>query len=217
MKLGKLQTLLETIYSVDVALAVDDFLITDAALANKLDRSSNPRACEEKLLVSQDGEELGLSLFIDECVLSRLHQDNPWDRLGDDNLNDFLTALEGVSHFVYLVHRANHNRDVTLLELELQAEVDKFVSVHAVAKGQGAAAAPRFLINRLFESQAYDQQLSATEHERYVSANKLAGRYCSHLESRFLSARSSFAFYSELRRFYEMSQADKLRHIAQAG
>ncbi|MGB0751843.1 MAG: hypothetical protein ACPGQI_07790, partial [Gammaproteobacteria bacterium] len=98
MKLGKLQTLLETIYSVDVALAVDDFLITDAALANKLDRSSNPRACEEKLLVSQDGEELGLSLFIDECVLSRLRQDNPWDRLGDDNLNDFLTALEGVSH-----------------------------------------------------------------------------------------------------------------------
>ena len=39
----------------------------------------------------------------------------------------FCLALEGVSHFLYLIWNASFDRSVTLLEMELQAEIDKFV------------------------------------------------------------------------------------------
>ena len=41
---------------------------------------------------------------------------------------DYCTALEGVSHFHYLVWSLARGRNVSLLELELQAEVDKYAT-----------------------------------------------------------------------------------------
>ncbi|NKC15671.1 MAG: hypothetical protein GKR94_26780 [Gammaproteobacteria bacterium] len=216
MKLKSLQRLLENIYGVRVQQQVDDFLVTDAHIAAQIDRSHNPRGCEEKLLVLQEDGELLLSLFIDEQVLNRLHRDNPWDTLSDGNLSDFCIALEGVSHFLYLTHRAQQHRTVTLLELELQAEVDKYVSVHALLSAQGAAVAPRILLRRLFETVRFDEDLNKEELVRYEDANSLAGTYCRHLESRYLGCRSSYALVSEIRTFYQLGQPEKVRRISNA-
>src|SRR5262249_9779333 len=43
------------------------------------------------------------------------------------SLDERMQLVEGVSHFVYLVERARIGLPATVLELELQAEVDKFV------------------------------------------------------------------------------------------
>ena len=61
-----------------------------------------------------------------EAVLRRLEATDPFERVTDDNLQDCCTALEGVSHFHYFVWSADRRRHVSLLELELQAEVDKY-------------------------------------------------------------------------------------------
>ena len=214
MDLSRLQSLLERIYGVSVSQQVDDYLVTDAAIAAELDTSANPRACDEKLLVAQELDALAVSLFIDEGVMSRLRNDNPWLHLHENNLNDFCTALEGVSHFLYLINRAHQSRPVTLLEMELQAEVDKYVVALSVLKSQGLAATPGAFLSRLFHQVRYATDLNAEERHRYESANSLAGRYCDHLETRFLSTRSTGDYFDELRRFYHMSQAGKLQRIA---
>jgi len=128
MRLNALQKLLDRIYRLDVDFDVEDFLITDPALARRLDTSANPRESKEKLLVSQEDDYLDLALFLDACVLARLCDDDPLASLHSGNFADFLLAVEGVSHFLYLIWNAGIERGVTLMELEMQAEVDKFVT-----------------------------------------------------------------------------------------
>ena len=50
-------------------------------------------------------------------------------------LDALCQIIEGVSHFVYVVERARVGREATQLELELQAEVDKWVVLAASMRG----------------------------------------------------------------------------------
>ena len=86
------------------------------------------RKPREQLLVCEEGGEMALALFIHPAVLQNLATHDPGHRLGEHNLGDFLLAVEGVSHFIYAAICARAERPVTQLELELQAEVDKYVT-----------------------------------------------------------------------------------------
>ena len=74
-------------------------------------------------------------------------------RLDADNLEDFWTAFEGVSHFTYYAWNAQREKRVTLLEMELQAEVDKYVATTLLLLTPRAAQ-PRGLHHWLFETHA---------------------------------------------------------------
>jgi hypothetical protein len=210
--LNATQAMLQRIYDVATPLAVEDFLVTDREVAATLDTSSYARCCDEKLLVAEDATGLALSLFVDGQLLERLAEDDPNQCLHDHNLADFCTALEGVSHFLYLTHRAISDRTVTLLELELQAEVDKYVGILTTLGTQGSAPAPRRMLRRLFSEVSFDEQLGAEELARYKGANALAERYCEHLEQHFIG-KAPLALARELRHFYQLTQTQKLRHI----
>lgn len=210
--LTRAQALLEKIYALNVPLAIEDFLVTDRQLANAMDDSPTARDCDEKLLLLEDADGLCMSLFIDEALLERLARDDPNDRLDEHNLADFCVALEGVSHFMYVAHRAAQDRPVTLLELELQAEVDKYVGVQATLNSQGTCGAPHRLLRRLFEQVTFDSTLDDDAQSRYQGANAYAHRYCRHLERQFVG-QSPGRFVSELRHFHALAQPQKLRHI----
>jgi hypothetical protein len=210
--LNRAQALLEQIYALNVPLAIEDFLVTDRRLANALDDSPAARDCDEKLLLLEDADGLCMSLFIDEALLERLAQDDPTDCLNEHNLADFCIALEGVSHFMYVAHRAGQDRPVTLLELELQAEVDKYVGVQTTLNSQGTCGAPHRLLRRMFEQVSFDRTLDDDARSRYRGANAYARRYCRHLERQFVG-RSPVRFVSEVRHFHALAQLEKLRHI----
>ena len=76
------------------------------------------------------------------------------------NLADYWTALEGVSHFMYLAWNAGHDRAVSLLELELQAEIDKYVASWWLLREQDPARFPAELHRLLFERTQIDAQLA---------------------------------------------------------
>ena len=103
---------------------------------------------DEALLVCEDGETLHVGLFLDESVLAQLvrGQGEPWSL---ERLRGFCHAAEGVSHFLYLAHRAEQHRPVSLLELEAQAEVDKYLCVllQLWAVGRRAASPSRLSFN----------------------------------------------------------------------
>jgi hypothetical protein len=211
--ISHLQRQLESLYEVPLGYDVADFLITDQALARRLDTSDNARETPEKLLVSQDDESLDIALYLDQQVVDRLHTHDPLIRLHDDNLESFLLALEGVSHFVYLTWNASRRKEVTLLELELQAEIDKFVFSALLLRAQRETRLSPRLHARLFDGTAFDEALSDEERERYQDANHYAGRYCRQLERRFGSDYAGRAPLAELRHFYRLPQGDKLRRI----
>jgi hypothetical protein len=206
-----MQHRLQSIYDVQIEQRVDDYLITDRDLARRLDASVNPREVPEKLLVLEGEEALELSLFVDAEVLARL---TPCGRPRDGrDFDTWCKALEGVSHFVCLLWNARHRRSVSMFELELQAEVDKFVALADLLDRWSDRRAARDLHEWLFGQASFDHALAANELQRYRDANRYAGRYCRALggDSGDSGAREQIAV--ALRRFYRLPRGEKLRHI----
>jgi hypothetical protein len=196
--LSRLQRGLEHMYRVETGVAVADYMIDEASR----DELTPARPSREQLLVAEDEGELSIALFLDP------------DARRPRNLGDFLLAVEGVSHFVYAIVCARGSRSVSQLELELQAEVDKYVTcvLHADSDVGGSARWRR----RLFEQFSYEPDLDADEVDRYRVANENAARYAGSLERRFVRSRRVPEMLAELRRFYRLPLRGKLELIAAA-
>ena len=215
--LFSLQQSLQRIYEIDVPHDVGDFLITDPAVVRELEGGEDAREIDEKLLVAQDGDCIDVALYVDEAVMQRLGNDDPITRLHDGNLADFCTALEGVSHFVYLTWNASHERGVSLLELEMQAEIDKYVTMALLIGQQASGKIPKALHRWLFDDPVFDSELDRESLERYRDANYYASRYCAMLERRYMgpyvSDERRSGLLNDLRRFYRLRQRDKISCI----
>ncbi|MGN6108854.1 MAG: hypothetical protein ACTHU0_27355 [Kofleriaceae bacterium] len=169
--LARMQRGLEALYRVDTGVEIADFVI-GAELRDELAPARRPR---EQLLVCEDGEQMSLALFVDPRALANLHAHDPSTRLDERNLGDFLLAIEGVSHFIYAVCCARAERPVSQLELELQAEVDKYVT--CLLTGDPDPGVSSVFRRRLFGEVEYEPDLDRDEHERYRAANDNAHRY----------------------------------------
>lgn len=213
ISLANLQTGLQDIYELDIAHSVNDFLITSRDLANQVDTSACYRDVQEKLLVRADDEGLSLALFLDPAVVETLESDKSLATISAGDMQKFCLALEGVSHFLYLIWNASFERSVTLLEMELQAEVDKFVMLVTCANDSCGTPRAAVLFERLFRSIAFNSNLSAVELRRYVDANQYAEKYCRWLVRTFPAGHDRGALLRELRRFYRLNRSHKLRHI----
>jgi len=172
---------------------------------------------DEKLLVVQDGEDVEIALYLDSNLVERLREDDPTRHLHDGNIADFCTALEGVSHFLYLTWNAGYERGVSLLELEMQAEVDKYVSTAMLFGDQREGRIPEALYRWLFEDSVFDESLDEESRNRYRDASYYASKFCSRIEAQFFRERRHGSLMNELRRFYRLTQGDKIRRIESTG
>ncbi len=209
--LAELQRQLSDIYQVDRACDVRDYLITDPALAKFIGQDAMLSNTHETLLLSEDNDGLALSLFLDGEMLERLESARPLDCLRTELLDDLWKVLEGISHFNCLVWKATQNRTVTLLELELQGEIDKYVSTMLIALGQTDNALVRGLHGWLFDNVSFHGDLNGEQLQRYRSANSYAARFCHGLQSQLIDdGRLALA---ELRQFYRLQLPEKISHI----
>lgn len=215
MLLDTLQSQLEEIYEIQSQHRVHDFVIHDALLAAQLDTSENARRLPEKLLVRQQGEDIDLALYLDECVIKRLEKLNPITQLNDQNIHDFWVMLEGISHFVYLTYNAEYERSVSLFELELQAEVDKYILAAYLLVLQGSDSVPESLHYHLYRNAVYDPRLQGHELQRYYLANELAAKFSAYIEGCINKRVSSNKISNTLRRFYRLTHHQKIRNILQ--
>jgi hypothetical protein len=210
--LTALQDLLAHIYDVPLPHDVGEYLLTDRS---RLPAELQDSEADEQVLVAEDGDTLWVSLYLDPTVLERLAGANPFDALHEGNIGDYWTALEGVSHFLYLAWNAAYERSVTLLELELQAEIDKYVASLWLLREQNPRRFPVELHHVLFERARVDPALAGSRSDMYRCANDYAARFCRRLARTLESSRASAQadVISELRRFYRFDRPRKLQHI----
>lgn len=216
MLLRQMQSLLTRLYDAPVEHDAEDFLISDPQrLREVVGDPCGPLSDEQVFVVQEDGA-VRIGLFIDERVLKRLERQDPLSALDEDNLHDFCTALEGVSHFHYLIWSLARGRPVSLLELELQAEVDKYATALALITQQRAGAFPGALHARMFNGVSFLPQLDEASRRRYQEANRHAARYCRSLDQRYLQPRRSQPekWLAELRRFFRCGHQEKIRQLA---
>jgi hypothetical protein len=216
--LASLQGALTEIYDLPATPDVRDYLMTDRADLlgiGGMGGGCEARASDEQLIVAEEGDTLSMALFIDAAVLERLERRDPFAGLTQDNLADYLTVAEGVSHFVYVAWNTGFDKPVTLLELELQAEVDKYVLCSWLLREQGGGRFPRELHRVLFERARVDPAAAAGRVGLYQTASSYAARFCRRVAALLQRGRAGVTrdALAELRRFYRWGNVRKLRHI----
>jgi hypothetical protein len=210
--LHHLQQLLAGIYDTPRGGDVRDFLFTQRS---ELPRARHAAARDEELIIVEEADGVTVGVYVDESVLDRLALHSPLERLHGGNLADLWTALEGVSHFAYLDFNLGHDRPVSHLELELQAEIDKYVVTLWLLRAQHPRHFPRELHWLLFQRTRFAPQLDAASQRLYRLANRYASRYCARLSRELASDRrvTRSGALSALRRLYRATGPRKLRMI----
>ena len=104
---------------------------------------------------------------------------------------------------------------MSLLELEAQAEVDKFAVCTLLEWGLNVGRWAGSLVGRLFEQVQLRPNLSEPERWRYTEANRLARSYCSRLLPMVRSGRMD-QLLSELRHGYRLGAEAKLQYFGRA-
>ncbi|MDH3748536.1 MAG: hypothetical protein OER97_10045 [Gammaproteobacteria bacterium] len=209
--LARLQQQLSDIYQVGSGFDIRDFLITDQRLAKAIGGDSMLSTASETLLMCESNDSMALSLFLDSDMLERLEAANPLDELRAEQLDDLWKVMEGLSHFNCMVWKTSQDRTVSLLELELQAEIDKFVGTMQLALGQRDTELTNRLHSWLFDDVSYNNELDEEQVDRYRAANEFAARFCRGLRQRLMQ--DDERALSELRKFYRLQLTDKISHI----
>lgn len=204
------QRRLESLYALEAEAPVTDFLIP-------ADEDASYPGGGSRTLLTQTGDGIAVGVLLERSVGARLATADPRVHLDAGNLDPFCILTEEVSHFLYLLFCARTGRQVTQLELELQAEVDKYLCAVFLLSVQNEGAVSVGLKHLLFRHYRLRSAMSEERAERYRTASQLAFRYCAFLEERFLRPSHLGGLAREARRFYRLGQRDKLQRISGHG
>lgn len=202
------QRRLESLYALDREAPVTDFLIPEA------DAAAYPGG-GSRTLVQEEAGALSVGVVLDGGVCLDLARTDARVELNGSNLASFCVLTEEVSHFLYLLYCARQDRRVSQLELELQGEVDKYLTAVMFLSLQNEGAVSSRLRHWLFRDWRLADGMTSERAERYRAASGLAERYCAFLEARFLRPARLTDLTREARRFYRLDQREKLETIAE--
>lgn len=191
-----IQRALERLYQLDPIADVNAFVMPGAA-------------GEREALFVREDEDGTIEMALRLPALAN----REFDVTSDGDLDPLCQIIEGVSHFVYLAERARGDREATQLEMELQAEVDKYV-ILASSLGNLHERTSARLRARLYDAVSFDYAKGTELGDRYRIANTLAARFVFRLERVYVRAQRFRELHGELRRFYRMGQEEKLRAAA---
>ena len=201
---------IDRVYDLDLDIDIASFLVTEDACSRL---GQDPRHASVLVRETGSDDELELGVYIREDALRTLSEIDLTRSLGGESFEILVTAIEEVSHFAYLAFSAAKKKSVTQLELELQAEVDKFITATLLLASSNRGRVPWNLLDRLFGDFETRAGLDADTRERYEAAQSLASRYCSYVLRASMASESLGALLPELRRFYRLGQQGKIGRI----
>jgi len=197
--LNAIQTWMEQSYRLEPAGPLQPFLIDHELVLSYLGKRHPLAKAEEVVLLLDEAQDCHLGLYLDP----RLLKENEV-RL---SAHQWMTLVEGVSHLLLLLNRLKSKQEVSQLELELQAEIDKFIFMKFYVPESGAEAKGHL------QREADLKKLDPSRKITYETARRLAYRYCLQLENKYLVNRSWDPLWENLRHFYRMSHWEKLRSL----
>ena len=159
---------------------------------------------DEQVLVLPEAGELSVALYLSDAVQRTL----------GTGLQSHCHATEGVSHVLLLLWSAARGRPLRMLDLELQAEVDKACTCLLLDRSSTGGRGGRALLRRLFDDVRFAAHLDDAERSRYREAHRLASGYAGRLHD--LLERGVEDLLAELRGFYRLPAEAKRAHAARA-
>ena len=206
--LVSLQHSLQSHYDIEPPYCISEFVCHSAQI--ETGSSSCKGTTPEMLVYREDGTNLDISLFLNPSLLIGIDNHTCRAQWSGEIFDNGCIVLEGVSHFLYMVFNAHHDRQVSLLDLEIQAEIDKFIFA---ALDTDYRDSTEDLLDRLFCQISYRKELSPALKERYQRANDLAYKYCQWLSGRFVLSSGDRELSAELAKFYRLNGTARQQHI----
>lgn len=212
--INKVQNQLEKIYGIKLDQRACEYLINQEEARNYLKVPTQHKIPKELFFVRKPEEDtVEIALFLDVNLIKNLQENDPYQALNHKNLSDFCILIEGISHFVYFLWKAGQNKSITQLEMELQAEIDKFIMLFFYLQSDHTPQAVWQLFESLFENFKLFENLSKESKERYVTASHLASRFCYNFKKHHEATKKIDSLVDELRQFYNFSQQEKIQYI----
>ncbi|MBI4211938.1 MAG: hypothetical protein HY540_04790 [Deltaproteobacteria bacterium] len=159
----------------------------------------------EAMLVKETNDDVQLGVYLHPLIRQRLQH-------GSLRYDDLGYAAEGLSHFLYVIDRAGRNKSCSQLELELQAEVDKFIVLHLLTI-EAAGKSPHNIFTWQFDSPDFAADLSHEERDRYETANHFAAKFCWKLRERCFFPLRRSELLAWIRPFFEANLEGKLARL----
>lgn len=166
------------------------------------------------LLVRSTGKNtVSLGIYFNQNLSKRLETIQTWDpkTWSHEEVKAIAIATEEISHFHYLLSNAEIGKPVTQLELELQAEIDKFMLFFFSLSSESGQTAKHFEL--LFEMFFYQfhlkENLKEEEKARYQEANNIAKSFI--IKCRKLLEEKQYGDALKLlRQFYRLTTEEKV-------
>jgi hypothetical protein len=140
-----------------------------------------PTKAQNTLLISETGDHADIAICLMESLLNRFQS----LRLPQDFTLEVQPALsvivEELSHFNFYCVNASHGREISGLDMELQAEIDKFSFALDCLHEQNLKGFEDQLFEMHFGQLRLGEWVKPEEQERYVVAHSIARAFCREL------------------------------------
>ncbi len=168
-----------------------------------------------KVLIRDAGETLKVSIYYPDELIRELESNDPRLGLHDGNVDLCASFVEELDHFLFIAQNYKQNRPFSLLELELQANVTKYLVLkYFIALQNKSIKLSKFdkeyIRYHLFYKRKYDIE-DTSERKRYEDAVKFGMMYTKHIDLLPQEDR-----LRDLRQFSRMTCPSKIRHIQSA-
>lgn len=224
--LGSLQGIIERTYDLETGISdIGRYVIGDEGyrrLYGPLDASGGVvqsvgstaagGAGARTLVRDAGGGGLAVSIYYPDRLIHCLERNDPTRRLDDANVDAFTALVEELDHFLVIAERYRNRGLMSLLDLELHANVTKYLVLkmfvgrmrRTARLSEADSAWVRFHLFDKGEFVEPDPDVRA----RYRDASRLASRYVRRLDAIPPAGRPS-----ELRRFHRMTPQGKVAYI----
>jgi hypothetical protein len=137
-----------------------------------------PTTQKNALVVNQAGEFSDVAICLQESLLTRFaHKDYPKD-FSFEELPSLSILIEELSHFNYFCEKSRLGQVISPLDLEIQAEVDKFSFALSCLNQTNRESEKDRVFDRIFEETQWGEWVSEVDLEIYQDAHQIAKNFC---------------------------------------
>ncbi|ODS31898.1 MAG: hypothetical protein SCARUB_02978 [Candidatus Scalindua rubra] len=213
----ELQRKIEKTYALDTGITnIEQYIIGDRGYrelyAKEEIRTVVNSHSGAKVFIRDAGHALKVNIYYPDELIRELENNDPRLGLHDDNIDVCASFIEELDHFLFIAQNYKLNRPFSLLELELQANVTKYLVLkYFIALQNKSIKLSKFdkeyIRYHLFYKRKYDIE-DTSERKRYEDAGTFGMLYTKYIDLLPQEDR-----LRDLRQFSRMTCPSKIRHI----
>ena len=216
--LEELQRKIEKTYAMDTGIKdVSKFIIGDKTYQRLyrdewIATSINSSNTNAKVFIRQNTKPLRVSLYYPDWMIEKLEKYDPRFGVYDVNIDEVAVFVEELDHLLLIAQNYKHQKQFSLLGLELHANITKYLVLSYFIANQMALPSLNPVFRDLLKRHLFEENQflgkSTQEIQRYVEANRLAWKYIN-----FLEELNKKEYLQEIRKFNKLASTEMVSYV----